>query len=291
MSKWTPADIPDLQGQKVVVTGANTGIGFPTALELARAGADVVLACRDPQRASAAVARIGEHEISGSARAAPLNLASLASVRAFTEHVDDVDILINNAGVMMPPASKTEDGFELQWGTNVVGHFALTAALMPRIRDGGRVVHVSSIAHRSGRIDLDNMQLESPYKPFREYGQSKLGNLMFSIEMNRRLRAAGRDMTSIAAHPGISATELFRASKWGRALVNPFLQPAHMGALPTLHAAVANVPGGAYIGPSGIRELRGYPAAAEVRGHARDPKMATQLWQRLEEQSATNDWI
>jgi NAD(P)-dependent dehydrogenase (short-subunit alcohol dehydrogenase family) len=283
MSGFTAADVPDLTGQTVIVTGANSGIGLETGKALTRAGAHVVLAVRDQARGrEAADAMPGP----GSAEVRPLDLASLDSVRAFARDWSGqpVDLLINNAGVMIPPLGRTQDGFELQFGTNHLGHFALTNLLLPNV--SGRVVTVSSGAHRSGRIDFDDLNWERRrYLPWRAYGQSKLANLLFTAELQRRLTEAGSPVQSEAAHPGYAATNLqSHSDRWLMnfamgTLGNRLLaQDAASGALPTLYAATADLPGNAFVGPSGFGGTRGAPAPCPRSRAATDTATAARLW-------------
>ncbi|MEA2123933.1 MAG: hypothetical protein QOI80_715, partial [Solirubrobacteraceae bacterium] len=212
---WTAADIPDQSGRTAVVTGANSGLGLVTARELARAGARVVLACRNTDKGDEAAAQIRGDVAGAKVAVAKLDLGSLDSVRAFASgYTGDLDLLINNAGVMAPPRKETADGFELQFGTNHLGHFALTAQLLARMedRDDARVVTLSSGAHRIGKIEFDDLQRERHYNRWRAYGQSKLANLLFALELDRRLRAAGSGVKSLAAHPGYAATNLQSAA-------------------------------------------------------------------------------
>jgi NAD(P)-dependent dehydrogenase (short-subunit alcohol dehydrogenase family) len=283
-SKWTPADLPRLDGRTFVVTGANSGIGLVAARELGRAGARLVLAVRDPARGEQAAATIpGEHEVRR------LDLADLASVRAFADGWDgELDVLINNAGVMATPERRTKDGFELQIGTNHLGHFALANLLLPHITD--RVVTVSSGAHRMGRIRLDDLNWErGRYQRWRAYGQSKLANLLFTVELQRRLAEAGSDVRAVAAHPGWAATNLqqrteSRFQNAALALGNRVLaQNEDMGALPTLYAATQDLPGGSYVGPDGWMEQRGHPTLVARSGAASDDETARRLWELSEE--------
>ena len=291
MANWTADDIPDLSGRTAVVTGGNSGIGLPTARELARHGARVVVATRSPERGRAAVDAIAAAVPGAAVTAAPLDLADLASVRRFAGEFnpahEGLDLLVNNAGVMMLPRQETADGFERQFGTNHLGHFALTGLLLPALlaRPGARVVTVSSGMHHRGRIDFDDLMGERTYNPTRAYAQSKLANLLFMLELQRRLDAAGADVRSVAAHPGFAATNLGHSSGWltrlgvglGQRL---FAQSAEVGALPTLYAAtMPDVPGGAYIGPDGKGEQRGYPTRVPPSAQARDEADARRLWE------------
>ncbi|WP_320669835.1 oxidoreductase [Patulibacter defluvii] len=278
-SSWSARDLPDLAGRTVVVTGANSGIGLVAARELARAGARTVLAVRDPEKGARAAATIaGEVEVR------PLDLADLASVRAFADGWEgDLDVLINNAGVMAVPLGRTADGFELQIGTNHLGHFALTNLLLPHVTD--RVVTVASGAHRAGRIDLDDLNWERrPFQTWWAYGQSKLANLLFTLELERRLRAAGSPVRALAAHPGWAATNLQGHS--GRPVQHAVMQVGNRllaqddeaGTLPTLFAATQDLPGNSYVGPDGLAEMRGRPTLVGRTARASDVTTAKALW-------------
>ncbi len=294
--KWTARDIPPQQGRTAVVTGANSGIGLVAARELARAGADVVLACRDTQKGDKAAKEIASGAPSARLEVSALDLASLASVREFAERFNaehqSLDLLINNAGVMACPRRTTADGFELQFGTNHLGHFALTALLLEKMqgREDARVVNVSSGAHRFGTMNFDDLMGEHKYRRWGAYGQSKLANLLFTFELDRRLRAAGSNVRAVAAHPGYSATHLQSAvapqpDRFIMAISNAvWAQSAEMGALPTLYAATyPALEGGSYIGPDGFMEQRGHPQLVEARPSAHNQKDATRLWQVSEE--------
>jgi NAD(P)-dependent dehydrogenase (short-subunit alcohol dehydrogenase family) len=278
------SDLPDLHGRTAVVTGANSGIGRIAARDLARAGARVVLAVRDPARGEQAAAGMR-----GSVEVRRLDLADLASIRAFADGwTGPLDLLVNNAGIMAVPEGRTADGFELQIGTNHLGHFALTNLLLPSVT--GRVVTVASGAHRMGAIDLADLNWERrPYNAWRAYGQSKLANLLFTSELQRRLAAAGSPVLATAAHPGWAATNLQHrtASRVQNALLavgNRLLaQSDEQGALPTLHAATADVPGGAYVGPDGFQEARGKPTLVGRSKAALDAPTARALWELSEQ--------
>jgi len=297
MSKWTSEQIPDQSGRTAIVTGANSGLGLSTARELARHGAHVVLACRDTLKGEKAlhdVERVASAEASLELRA--LDLASLASVRAFaggfaSAH-DRLDLLVNNAGVMAPPRRETQDGFELQFGTNVLGHFALTGLLLALMqgRDDARVVTVSSNAHKMGKINFDDLQSTRRYMRWSAYGQSKLGDLMFALELDRRLRASGSAVKSLAAHPGYAATNLQTAApplldRVVMVFTNLVVaQSAEMGALPILYAATEpGLEGGIYVGPDGVGEFRGHPKIVRASRAARDEDVAARLWSVCEE--------
>jgi NAD(P)-dependent dehydrogenase (short-subunit alcohol dehydrogenase family) len=278
-SGWSTTDIPPQTGRTAVVTGANSGLGLATARALAAAGAHVVMAVRDPARGAAAAAGIpGDVEVRA------LDLADLESVRGFARNwTGRLDLLINNAGIMAVPAGVTVDGFELQFGTNHLGHFALTNLLLPQVTD--RVVTVSSTMHRIGTIVLDDLDWQRrPYSAERAYGQSKLANLLFTLELQHRLSAAGSAVRATAAHPGWAATNLqshsgSRAKDAVMAAGNLlFGASAEQGALPTLFAATVDVPGGSYLGPGGRFGFRGAPAPAGRTAAARDGAMAERLW-------------
>jgi NAD(P)-dependent dehydrogenase (short-subunit alcohol dehydrogenase family) len=282
--RWTAKDLPDLHDRAFVVTGANSGIGLAATLELARAGARVVLAVRDTGKGEQAVQTVG-----GTTEVRRLDLADLSSVREFADAWDgDLDVLINNAGVMAVPQRRTKNGFEMQIGTNHLGHFALTNLLLPNIRD--RVVTISSPAHRMGGLDLDDLNWNKRrYQRWRAYGQSKLSNLLFTLELQRRLSEAGSDVRAVAAHPGYAATNL--QSHTGNFIENAvmavgnkvFAQSDAMGALPTLYAATQDVPGGGYVGPDGFQEQRGHPKLVGRSGAASDEDSARRLWEISEE--------
>ncbi|MBL9101093.1 MAG: SDR family oxidoreductase [Myxococcales bacterium] len=286
MTAWTFDDIPDQTGRTAIVTGANTGIGRETARMLALRGADVVLACRNRDKAQAAADAIAGEKPRGQVSVAALDLSDLTSVAAFaadfTARHDRLDLLINNAGVMVPPLGRTAQGFELQLGTNHLGHFALTAHLLPLVQRtaGSRVVTVSSTAQNLGVIDFDDLQWERrAYSDWRAYGQSKLANTLFFLELHRRLGAAGSHVRSTAAHPGWTATDLQRTAGITR-MLNPLfaMKPAD-GALPTLRAATdPGAASGSYWGPSRFFELSGPPKPAKIPRRARDEAVAERLW-------------
>jgi NAD(P)-dependent dehydrogenase (short-subunit alcohol dehydrogenase family) len=293
---WTATQIPDQTGRTAVVTGSNSGLGLVAARELARAGADVVLACRNAEKGAAAVESIQSAVPGALVAVEELDLSSLASVRGFAERFDGghehLDLLINNAGVMAPPRRETADGFELQFGTNHLGHFALTRLLLGRMRgrEEARVVTVTSAAHRMGRIDFGDLQRRRRYFRWTAYGQSKLANLLFARELDLRLRAAGWSVGSMAAHPGYAATNLQSAGppafdRWTMALANRlFAQSAEMGALPALYAATRpDLDGGLLIGPDGPNERYGYPKVVSPSRAARSGATADRLWTASEE--------
>jgi NAD(P)-dependent dehydrogenase (short-subunit alcohol dehydrogenase family) len=294
--KWTTEQIPDQSGRVAIVTGANSGLGLVCARELARRGASVVLACRNAEKGAAALAEITQAAPHAQVELASLDLGSLASVQTFAEQFsaahDGFDLLLNNAGVMAPPRRVTADGFELQLGTNLLGHFALTGRLIGAMqgRADARVVTLSSNAHKMGRIDFDDLQSERRYSRWRAYGQSKLADLMFALELDRRLRAAGSSVKSVAAHPGYAATNLQSAAvptadRLVMVVTNALLaQSAERGALPSLYAATEpGLEGGVYIGPDGIGEFRGHPHPVSPNRAARDETVAARLWEVSEE--------
>jgi NAD(P)-dependent dehydrogenase (short-subunit alcohol dehydrogenase family) len=293
---WTENDIPDQSGRVAVVTGSNTGLGFETARALAARRATVVLAVRDPERGKQAAARIAQAVAGADLTVQQLDLASLASVRSAAAELSDrhprIDLLINNAGVMYPPRTSTADGFELQFGTNHLGHFALTGLLLDRLlaTPGSRVVTVSSIGHRiRAQIHFDDLHWERSYSRPGSYGQSKLANLMFTYELQRRLTTAGTTTLALAAHPGASDTELVRHLPAALRRVAPVLvplvaQPAARGALPTLRAATdPTVGGGQYYGPDGFGQMRGYPRLVTSSAQSHDVGLARRLWTVSEE--------
>jgi len=285
-AKWTAQEIPDLQGKVAIVTGANSGIGFETARALAAHGARTILACRNPRKGAAALAEIKMALPQADAVLMSLDLASLAVVRtfaaAFKADYGRLDILVNNAGIMMMPFARTEDGFESQFGTNHLGHFALTGLLWDLIlaTPGARIVNVSSFAHRmvTGQPDLEKVNAEAGYSTNRAYGMSKLANLLFTLELNRRLQAAGADALAAAAHPGWTVTSLQR----GFVLAMSYLvgQGPAMGALPSLYAAVGpDVQPNDYFGPRRLMEMRGHPKRARRTRLSQDAALAARLWQ------------
>jgi NAD(P)-dependent dehydrogenase (short-subunit alcohol dehydrogenase family) len=294
--KWTADEIPAQSGRLAVVTGANSGLGLATARELARAGARTVLACRNLARGEQARRDIEVRAPNTQVDVAELDLASLDSVHAFAERLrsqyDGIDLLVNNAGVMATPRRRTADGFELQFGTNHLGHFALTGLVIDMLqgRDDARVVTLSSGAHRFGRIAFDNLGGERRYFRWRAYGQSKLANLLFALELDRRLRAAGSAVKSVAAHPGYAATNLqhtgpTRVDELLMLVPNKVIaQSDEMGALPILYAATEpGIEGGAYVGPDGIAEQRGHPTTVSPNAAARDEEIARRLWEVSED--------
>lgn len=303
MKRWTAAQIPPQNGKLAYVTGANSGIGYHAAFQLARAGAAVILACRDSTKAEAARNRILAEAPNAQIETAQLDLASLASVRSaaqsFLATNRSLDLLINNAGIMaLSERRLTPDGFELQLGTNHFGHFALTSLLLPAILQPStagpaRVVTVSSIAHRGATMDFDNLNWEHDYKPWPAYRRTKLANLLFGFELHRRLQAAHESTVSIVVHPGVSNTNLFAAGPGSgggpQALLAPLViriigQSDAQGALPTLYGATSpEAQSGRFYGPDGFRQMRGYPVEVRAEQQAYDESLAAKLWQISEQ--------
>ncbi len=301
------ADIPSQAGRSILITGANGGGGYHAALTFARRGARVVLACRDRSKGETALGRLDREAPGSASELAIVDLASLASVREFAarqlEQARPIDILINNAGVMAPPKRReTADGFEMQFGTNVLGHFALTGLLLPALQQAEaesgfapRIVTIASIAHKRGRLHFDDLQWQRSYSPMGAYQQSKLANLMLALEMDRRLRAAGSKILSVAAHPGVANTNLFQTGERsalaiaGRKIlgkvIGALLNTEAEGAMPTLYAATAGeVKGGGYYGPQGFQEMRGEEMGpAKISAQAEDAAAAARLWGICEE--------
>ena len=288
MTRFTDADVPDQSGKCIIVTGANTGIGYAAAKVLARKGARVLLACRDEGKAEAAIARIREGLPQADCAFLPCDQADLASVRRAAEIASAeprIDVLLNNAGVMMPPLGRTAQGFEQQFGVNHLGCFALTALLLPRLAEnaGGRVVVTSSLAHRRGRIAWDDLNAEQGYSTGQRYSDSKLANLLFVAELDRRLRAAGSPVSAIACHPGVASTELARhlprlAQAFWPALA-VVLNTPQMGAWPALQAATdPDAIAGAYYGPQQMGEMRGRSGLASRTAASQDTIAARRLW-------------
>jgi NAD(P)-dependent dehydrogenase (short-subunit alcohol dehydrogenase family) len=287
---WTAAQIPKLTGERAIVTGANVGLGYQTARELARAGAEVVLACRSVERGNAAAARIRQEQPAAKVHVAQLDLSKLASVRAFAQQVvagGNLDILVNNAGIMaLPERQTTVDGFEMQLGTNYLGHFALTGLVLPALlaTPAPRVVSVSSNAHKRGKIYFDDLQLERGYTPFGAYSQTKLANLLFARELQRLSTEHHSKLVSVGAHPGLSSTAIVRELKGPIAFITTVAfrvvgQDDAQGALPQLYAAVApDVEPGGYYGPSGWMEFKGDPAPAVVSPQGQDAAVQKRLW-------------
>lgn len=296
--KWTAADIPDLTGKVVIITGANSGIGYESTLELARKGAEVILASRDQLKAERAIQNISREIPGAKLKFIQVDLASLESIRKFTyefkDNYDRLDILLNNAGIMLIPYGRTVDGFERTVGTNHLGHFALTGLVLERLikTPGARVVNVASNAHYGGEMDFEDLLFEKKgaYTPMKAYGRSKLANLLFTYELQRRFQSKGYDVIALAAHPGISATELanhlfFNLISW---LIQPAMklvfQSSAMGALPSLRAAVdPEARGSQYYGPGGKGERSGYPVVVDSNSASKNLEDAQSLWDISEE--------
>lgn len=284
--KWNAENIPDQQGRTAIVTGASSGIGFEAARVLANKGAQVIIAVRSLKKGNAAADKIRHQSQNADVKVMELDLADLASVKIFAEAFKKayarIDLLINNAGVMIPPYSKTTDGFELQFGTNHLGHFALTGSLMELLagtRDS-RVVNVASGAHNAGNLNFDDLQWETrSYSSWRAYGDSKIANLYFTYQLNKKLKENGLDTIAVAAHPGYTATELQRHVSFIAFLNNFFAQDVTMGALPTLRAATEEgLKGGEYFGPDGLMEMWGFPVQVQSNQLSKDEEIAKKLW-------------
>lgn len=301
--KWTSDDIPNLSGKVIIVTGANSGIGFETAKEIARKGAHTILACRSMEKGNDAVQRIRVEVPNAHLEPMVLDLSSLKSVQAFTETFkaahDHLNVLVNNAGIMWVPYQKTEDGFERHFGTNYLGHFALTGLLIDVLRNtsASKVVTVSSMGHRSGNMDFDNLMYEGGigYERNKAYGRSKLANLLFTFELQRHFDALHTNATAIAAHPGGSDTNLGRhvEDRWWfrllRQLTKPITQSTVMGALPTLRAITdPEAKGGDYFGPDGFMGMRGYPIKVACSNAAKNVDKAKHLWKVSEDLTGIN---
>ena len=299
MPDWTESDVPDQTGKRALITGANSGLGWENARALAGAGAHVVMGCRNPQKAEDALERLLAIHPDASAEILLMDMADLASIHSAVERDGDapLDLLINNAGIMGTDKAKTADGFESQLGTNHLGHFALTGLLLGRLdaAPAARVVTVSSFGHRPGKIDFDDLQSERGYNRWVAYFQSKLANLLFTYELQRRLEAAGSSTSALAAHPGGSNTELGKSRDggggltakiiaWGEPITARLMQSAQMGALPTLRAAVdPAAKGGEYYGPDGFMEQKGHPVVVESTKRSHDQVVARRLWEVSED--------
>jgi len=297
-NNWTVNYIPDLTGKVAIITGANSGIGYESAKEFARKGAEIILACRSMEKGEGAASTIRAEIPNAKLKPMVLNLSSLKSVRAFADAFNAaysrLDVLLNNAGIMMVPLGKTEDGFERQLGVNHLGHFALTGLLIDVLlkTPNSRVVNVSSGAHRSGELDFDDLMFENEeaYTPMKSYGNSKLANLLFTYEMQRLLEAKGADLIAVAAHPGIATTNLANhlmhplLMKLLTPIFRLMMQSAAMGALPSIRAAVdPNVVGGQYFGPGGKKERKGYPILVSSNEASQNTEDARKLWEVSEE--------
>ncbi len=295
---WTTSNIPDIKGKVIIVTGGNSGLGYWSVKAFAEKGAEVILASRSIENGEKAKTEILNEIPEGKIEVAELDLADLESVRRFAKNFQQkhsrLDILLNNAGIMTTPYFKTKDGFEGQIGTNHLGHFALTGLLLPVLRKTpkSRVVNVSSMAHKQGKMDFDNLLFENGkgYSPMKSYGRSKLANLLFTYELQRFFEGNKIESISVAAHPGVSQTELFRYldEKWYFRMVRPLFkaisQEGKMGALPQIRAAVdSDVKGGEYYGPSGFNELKGYPVKVQSNGRSHNEEDARKLWDVSEE--------
>lgn len=287
---WTPKQIKTQSGKTFLVTGANTGLGYETALELAKKSAHVILAGRSEQKLTEASARISALVPSALLDIAVIDLNSIAAIKSFAEGFiqsgKPLDVLINNAGIMFPPPSHTVDGFEAQFGVNFIGHYVLTALLFPVLKKSvhGRVVTLSSMAHRNGEVDFNNLKLEKQFDKFREYGQSKVADLIFSIELQRRINANGLDIVSTACHPGVSKTELLRTDS-PKMIETVDYMDANQGAFSTLFAATEVIEKFTYIGPDGTGEVNGYPAPAFIAPYAKEEKIGSKLWAYAEKET------
>jgi len=286
-TKWTHNDISDQAGKTVIITGANSGTGFETSRELAIKNATVIMAVRNLEKGNAAAAKIKKEFPKADVSVMKLDLSSLASIRKFASDFiskyKKLDILINNAGVMVPPYSKTEDGFELQFGTNHLGHFALTGLLIDLLlkTDNSRIVTMSSMAHKSGKINFDDLQREKKYNKMEAYGQSKVANLFFTYELQRKLEAIGSKTIAVAAHPGWAATNLAQHNKLFDIITPIFGQSALQGAWPLLYAATSSdVKGGDYFGPDGFMEIKGHKKKVKSNSYSQNLQVADQLWKK-----------
>ncbi len=287
---WTAENLASQSGKSFLITGANTGLGFETSLALAKKGAKIFLAGRSEQKLLEAQQRIVSAVPDAQLAIAVLDLNSVDSVKSFAQGFlrdnDALDVLINNAGIMFPPAAKSADGFESQFGVNFIGHYALSALLFPLLKKSasGRVVTLSSIAHRNSQIDFDNLKLEKPFNKFREYGQSKAADLVFALELGRRIDEHDLEVLSVACHPGVSKTELLRNDSPEMINTVAYME-ADQGALPSLYAATESLSSGAYIGPDGADEINGYPAPASIDTYAQDESIGRQLWAYAESET------
>ncbi|MCT4664171.1 MAG: oxidoreductase [Flavobacteriales bacterium] len=289
---WNPSQIPNQNGKTVLITGANTGLGFQTALEFAKKNASVIMAGRNEQKIQLAISQIKSKIPNAQLEAGIVDLSDLDSVKNFAQEIlqnhEQLDILINNAGVMFPPASKTKQGYEMQFGVNFLSHFALTAHLYDLLNStsNSRVVTLSSIAHKNGTIDFENLKLEKPYDKFREYGQSKVADLIFTIELQRRLQKYQSKTLSVAAHPGISKTELLRTDNPNMIHEFPHMT-ANQGAFSSLFAATEPISGVTYVGPNGEGEMTGFPAPAFIAEYAKSKEIGKKLWEYSNQELGT----
>ncbi|MGZ5189964.1 MAG: oxidoreductase [Flavisolibacter sp.] len=291
MNKWNINQVPSQFGRVAIVTGANSGLGYETALELAKKDFEVILACRNLQKTEEARSKILHEYPKAQIKIIKMDLSSLLSVRKFADQFqlvyEKLDLLINNAGIMMSPYKVTEDGFENQLATNYIGHFSLTGLLLPLLAGtpGSRVITLTSLSYKWAEIQFDDFHFKQNYSRRKAYGQSKRACLMFAYELNRRLSAAGYNTLSMAAHPGLSKTNLDQYfPDLIRPLGNLFLQPAKKGALPILYAALEkDIKGGEFIGPDGFQEMRGFPTRVDSDNYSRDKKIAERLWKASEE--------
>tara|TARA_B100001115_G_C15815586_1_gene404856 strand:+ start:493 stop:1380 length:888 start_codon:yes stop_codon:yes gene_type:complete len=287
---WTTENLKDQSGKLFVITGANTGLGYEMALELAKKSAYVVMTGRNENKLQEAKAEILKRVPGATLELGLMDLSDISSIKNFakvfkSKH-EKLDVLINNAGIMFPPPGRTKDGFELEFGVNYIGHYVLTALLFPLLKKTAksRIVSMSSIAHLNGRVDFENLKLEKPFDKFREYGQSKVADLIFSLELQRRIEKRKLDIISVAAHPGISKTELLRTDSPEKINEFPHMS-AKQGAFSALYAATEPIEGGSYIGPDGEGEMTGYPAPAFISEYAQDPELGTQLWGYTEQET------
>jgi len=288
--KWTTSNIPDMSGKIVIVTGGNSGLGLETVRQLAKKGATVIMAARSEEKAKTAIAELNATIPNAQISLMLLDLASLESIKKFVEtfraKYKELHLLINNAGVMaLPTRQKTADGFEMQFGTNHLGHFALTGQLLDLIEntDGGRIVNVSSMAHKFGKVDFNNLNSEKKYAPWEAYGLSKISNLFFTYELQRKLEEADKKTIVVAAHPGYTSTNLQRHSGLFAKLNHIMAQGVEKGTLPQLMAAAeTNLMGGEYFGPRGFNEMQGYPKLVESNKLSHDLGIAARLWEESE---------
>lgn len=299
MSNWTAENIPNMEGKKAVITGANSGLGFQATKKLAKKNAEVIMACRTKEKGVEARKEIEDHVENPDLEVMKLDLASLESIQHFSEELkskyDKIDLLFNNAGIMAIPRRETEEGFEMQFGVNHLGHFALTAQILELLKkseDEARIITQSSVAHENGDIDFEDINHEESYDRMQAYSDSKLANLLFAKELDRKLKSAGLNIKSAACHPGVSTTNLFKAEEsqhnfivtkiMGLAL-KVFGQSPEKGCLPMLYAATSKeIEGGEYIGPDGFKSFRGHPEKQTPSEKARNQDLAERLWEASE---------